>query len=64
MLLLLRLKSHRVEPYDALRTYTKKAVSGGDFLFLPALSMLYLLGLIDYRRKTDSFEYVGANEAV
>lgn len=64
MLLLIRLKTRRVEPYDALRTYTRKAVAGGDFLFLPALSVLYVLGLIDYHRKTDSFEYVGPNEAV
>lgn len=64
MLLLVRLKARRLEPYDALRGYTRKAVAGGDFLFLPALNVLYLLGLIDYHRKTDSFEYVGPNEAV
>ena len=64
MLLLIRLKKRRIEQYDALRTYTKKAVSGGDFLFLPALNVLFLLGLVEYHRKTDSFEYVGTNEAV
>ncbi|MDH5676674.1 MAG: hypothetical protein OEZ06_31440 [Myxococcales bacterium] len=59
MLLLLRLRKRRVEEYVALRKYTRGAVSGGDFLFLPALNLLYMLGLIEYRRKTDSFEYVG-----
>lgn len=33
-------------------------------LFLPSLSFLYLMGLVNYHRTTDSFEYVGKNEAV
>lgn len=64
ILLLQRLKSRRVDEYDTLRRYVKKAVVGGDVLFLPALNFLYLLGLIDYRPKTDAVEYVGPNEAV
>lgn len=64
MLLTSRLKTRRVEPYDGLRAYVRKNVAGGDFLFLPALNLLYLLGLVDYRQKTDSFEYTGPNEAV
>jgi hypothetical protein len=64
LLLLARLKARRLDDYDTLRKYAKKAVTGGDVLFLPALSFLYLLGLIDYRPKTDSVEYVGPNEAV
>lgn len=64
LLLLTRLKSRRLEDYDNLRIYAKKTVSGGDVLFLPALNFLYLMGLIDYRPKTDSVEYVGPNEAV
>ncbi len=63
-LLLGRLKIRRVEEYEALRKYVRKAVRGGDFLFLPALNLLYLLGLVEYRPKTDALEYVGANEAV
>lgn len=58
-LLLARLKRKRLEEYDALRQYTRKAVAGSDYLFLPALNFLYLLGLIDYRPKTDAIEYVG-----
>jgi hypothetical protein len=63
-LLLKRLKSHRLEECDKLRSYAKKAVTGGDALYLPSLSLLFLLGLIDYRPKTDSIEYVGPNEAI
>lgn len=64
LLLLARLKTLRVEEYDALLKYAKKKVGGGDVLFLPALNFLFLLGLIEYRQKTDSLEYVGPNEAV
>ena len=64
LLLLQRLRARRVGEYDTLRKYVKKAVIGGDVLFLPALNFLYLLGLIDYRPKTDAVEYVGPNESV
>lgn len=64
LLLLGRLKARRVEEFEALKKFVKKNVSGGDVLFLPALNLLYLLGLVDYRPKTDAFEYLGPNEAV
>jgi hypothetical protein len=64
LLLLMRLKARRVDEYDELRSYAKKKVHGGDVLFLPALNFLFLLGLVDYRPKTDSIEYLGPNEAV
>jgi len=64
LLLLGRLKARRVDDYDGLRKYARKSVAGGDVLFLPALNFLYLMGLIDYRPKTDAVEYVGPNEAV
>ena len=64
LLLLIRLKARRVDEYDVLRSYVKKAVRGGEALFLPALNFLFLLGLIDYRPKTDSIEYLGPNEAI
>ena len=64
LLLLVRLKTRRLEDYDTLRGYAKKSVIGGEVLFLPALNFLYLLGLIEYRPKTDALEYVGPNEAV
>lgn len=59
LLLLTRLRKRRLEGYGALRAYVKKAISGGDVLFLPALNFLFLLGLIEYRPKTDAVEYVG-----
>lgn len=64
LLLLGRLKARRVEEFEALKKFAKKNVLGGDVLFLPALNLLYLLGLVDYRPKTDAFEYLGPNEAV
>lgn len=64
LLLLARLRDRRVDEYDVLRRYAKKSVIGGDVLFLPALNFLYLMGLIDYRPKTDAVEYVGPNEAL
>jgi hypothetical protein len=60
----MRLKTRRLDTYDDLRGYAKKTVRGSDALFLPALNFLYLLGLIDYRSKTDAVEYVGPNEAL
>ena len=64
LLLIMRLKHRRVDEYGALRKYAKKSITGGDVLFLPALNFLYLMGLIDYRSKTDAVEYVGPNETV
>jgi hypothetical protein len=64
LLLLARLKTRRVDEYDVLRKYAKKSIVGGDVLYLPALNFLYLMGLIEYRPKTDAIEYIGPNEAV
>ncbi len=64
LLLLKRLKKDRIGEYDTLRKHVKKLVIGGDILFLPALNFLYLLGLIEYRQKTDAIEYIGPNETV
>jgi len=64
VLLLSRLRTRRIENYDSLRAHAKKAVIGGDVLFLPAVNFLYLLGLVEYRAKTDAIEYVGPNEAI
>jgi hypothetical protein len=59
LLLLGRLTSRRLDDYDSLNKFAKKAVSGGDVLFLPALNFLYLMGLIEYHAKTDAVEYLG-----
>jgi hypothetical protein len=57
--LLVRLRRERLDSYDDLRKFARKAVEGGDILFMPALSFLFLMGLIDYRPKTDAIEYIG-----
>ncbi len=59
LLLLDRLKKLRLEDYYGLRKFAKRSVKGGDVLFLPALNFLFLIGLIEYRPKTDSVEYLG-----
>jgi hypothetical protein len=62
--MLTRLRAQRLCEYDALLSFVRKAVTGGDVLFLPSLNFLYLLGLIEYHPKTDAIEYVGQNEAI
>ena len=59
LLLLGRLRTRRLENYQALRDIAKAKVKSGDALFLPALNFLFLMGLIEYRPKTDSVEYLG-----
>ncbi len=64
LLLLVRIKKRRLEKYEELLKFIKKSCARSDELFLPALSFLYLMGLIEYRPKVDSIEYVGSNETV
>jgi hypothetical protein len=64
VLLLGKLKMERVAEYDGLRKYLRRRVRGSEFLFLPALNFLYLLGLVEYRPKTDTIEYLGPNEII
>ena len=61
LLVLLRLRSKRAQEYGTLRLYIRERVHGGDFLFMPALALLFLLGLIRYQQKTDSIELKDAN---
>jgi len=58
-LLLERLRKRRAAGFDELRDYLDKKRQGVGALFLPALHMLFLLGLVAYRPKTDAFEYTG-----
>lgn len=60
--LLQQLRKKRVLEYESLLANASKTVKGGDFLFLPAIHFLFVLGLIEYRPKTDCFEYVGQQE--
>ncbi|MGV8882095.1 MAG: ABC-three component system middle component 8 [Rhodoglobus sp.] len=59
-ILLAALKRDRLAKYDKLLSIARKRIVGGEILFLPALNLLYVLGLVAYRSKTDSFEYSGA----
>lgn len=57
--LLKHIKKQRIDSYDNVLSYGKEKVDGASFLFSSALDLLFLLGLIDYHAKNDSFEYVG-----
>ena len=57
--LLNELHKKRVVPYEELKNALGKRSEGVEFLFNPGLSVLYLLGLIDYRPTADVFEYLG-----
>lgn len=59
-LLLKTLSKSGVEKYDDLEELVDTKIEGGKYLFLPALNLLYLLGAVDYHKKSDAFEYVGA----
>jgi hypothetical protein len=59
MMLLRQLRHGRLVEYTELLGITKNKAKGGEVLFLPALNLLFLLGLIAYHRKTDAVEYVG-----
>lgn len=57
--LLKYLKKFRIENYDVLFDYLKKNNNEGDLLFMPAVNFLFILGLLSYHSKSDSFEYTG-----
>ncbi|WP_137353535.1 ABC-three component system middle component 8 [Nocardia farcinica] len=57
--ILKELKRKRAVPYEDLRTVLGKRVEAVDYLFTPAVSLLYILGLVEYLPKIDSFEYTG-----
>lgn len=56
-LLLKHLNRHRVESFDKLREVLQQKDPQLDPLFVPALNLLYALGLLHYRSASDSFEY-------
>ena len=56
-IILKNLATKRVEQYDSLRQAVLRVIPTGKALFLPALNLLYALGVITYHPKSDSFEY-------
>lgn len=59
-IILSELKKKRIIDYSALRAIVNKRSQNSQVLFVPALSFLFLLGLLKYQIKTDSFEYLGS----
>lgn len=57
-IMLKELRKKRVISYSDLFQLIKDKVTSGEFLFMPTLNLLFLLGLIEYKAKTDSIEYI------
>lgn len=57
--LLSHIRLKRIASFDEMRSIVRKISPNDEALYLPALSLLYLLGTIEYHKKIDSFEYVG-----
>ena len=57
-LLLRRLQKQRVDSYPDLLTFLKDKLNDDSTLFLPAINLLFALGLVEYRKKSDAFEFV------
>lgn len=60
-IMLKELRKKRIVSYFDLYQLIKNKVTSGEFLFMPSLNFLFLLGLIEYRVKTDSIEYIEKN---
>ncbi len=58
-LMLKSLKAGRYVSFDKLLSVVKKATDCDYVLFMPAINLLYLLGLVEYHSTNDSFEYIG-----
>lgn len=61
-LILKRLKKSKIVSYEDLLGFIKKEITSGEYLFLPALNFLFLLGLINYQAKNDMIEYIEKNQ--
>lgn len=57
-LMLKRLKKSKIVSYEELLGFIKKEITSGEYLFLPALNFLFLLGLVNYQAKNDMIEYI------
>ncbi len=57
-LMLKYLTKNRICNFNELKSFIEKNIEGGEFLFIPALSILFLLGKIKYHIKTDSIEFI------
>jgi hypothetical protein len=57
-ILLRTLRSKRVVAFVELQSALQALGPDGEILFIPTLNLLFLLGRLEYRPQTDSFEYV------
>jgi hypothetical protein len=57
--LLKKLRQKRSCTLPDLRKYVEGLGTDRVPLLLPSLAVLFILGLVEYRRKTDCMEYVG-----
>lgn len=55
------LSKKRVLTFGELKYVIEKKTRSAEYLFTPAMSVLFLLGLVEYRPTVDAFEYVGDN---
>jgi len=53
-----RLKKKRTETFSDLVALVEQRTENAKTLFLPAVNLLYLLGLVRYLPKADCFEYL------
>ena len=60
VMVLAALRKRRVLSYDDLKSLVdKKSGPASEVLFAPALSLLFLLELLEYQATVDAFEYRG-----
>lgn len=57
--ILRELRRNRAVEFDGLKQILDKQTTGSDYLFTPAVNLLFLLGLVEYRPTSDLFEYTG-----
>jgi hypothetical protein len=57
-IILKHLLSQRIMPFEDIKKIVYEQIVGGEFVLMPALSILYLLGTIKYHIKTDTIEYL------
>lgn len=57
--ILRELRRKRAVEFDELKQRLGDRTAGSDYLFTPAVSLLFLMGLVEYRPASDLFEYTG-----
>ncbi|WP_427832748.1 ABC-three component system middle component 8 [Acinetobacter pseudolwoffii] len=46
--------------FEDVKKIVYEQIVGGEFVLMPALSILFVLGTIEYHIKTDSIEYLAS----